>query len=174
MTECRRAHLGVVIAVMLLCLASLTGVSPAEEQKSKGKKDPTVITSQTLTADNKARTALFEGAVAARKGEMTLFADKMLVFYSEEGSGSSIRKIEAEGSVKVIRGDRVITARNATYLTEPEERIIFTGDERASEGDNVVTGTKMTYFMKDDRSVVENSKVFIVDKGAMTGAGGTR
>lgn len=170
MTEGRSVHCGTIIVVVVLCLLFFSGAGHSEEQKNKGKKEPTVITSQTLTADNKARTALFEGSVVARKGEMTLFADKMLVFYSEEEAGSSIRKIEAEGNVKVIKGDRVITARNATYLTEPEERIIFTGDARASEGENIVTGTKMTYFMKDDRSVVENSKVFIVEKGSKTGA----
>lgn len=147
---------------VLLVLFVVSGSGFAQEKKPA--KEPTVITSQNLIADNKAKTALFEGSVVAKKGEMTLFADKMLVYYSEEKGSSNIKKIEAEGNVKVIKGERVVTSKYATYFAEPEEKIIFTGEPRASEGENVVTGTKMTNFMKDDRSIVENSKVFLVDK----------
>ncbi len=160
--------------VLILCAVALVRPALSEEEHDKTAKEPTVITSQTLTADNKARTALFEGTVVARKGDMTLFADKMLVTYSDEKAGNSIKTIDADGNVKVVKGDRVITARHATYQTQPDERIVFTGDPRASEGDNVVTGTKMTYFTKDDRSLVENSKVFLVDKGQKTVQGEKR
>lgn len=147
------------IAVLLgLCL------SQADAQEKKTVKEATVITSQTLTTDSKAKTALFEGAVVAKKGDMTLFADRMLVYYTEEKSSSNIKKIDAEGNVKVVKGEKVITAAAATYLTEPQEKLVFTGSPRASEGENVVTGTKMTYFLKDDHSVVENSKVILVNK----------
>lgn len=155
----------VAASVMLL---AASGAAYAEEKKKltgSSPKEPVVITSKTLSADNKARVAVFEGSVVAKKGEMTMFSDKMTVYYSDEKSGSSITKIDSEGNVKVVKADRVITSKAATYLVEPQERIIFTGEPRASEGANVVTGTKMTYFMQDDRSIVENSKVFIVNKG---------
>lgn len=156
--------------VVFFCLLSIVyylspDLSFAQEKKTtSSSKEPTIITSESLTADNKAKTALFEGSVVARKGEMTLFADKMLVYYSEKKGSSNIKKIDAEGNVKLIKGDRVVTSRFATYFSEPEERIIFTGEPRASEGENVVTGTKMIYFMKDDRSIVENSKVFLIQR----------
>jgi lipopolysaccharide export system protein LptA len=136
------------------------------QKNAPGVKAPTVITAQILTADNKAKTALFEGAVVAKKGEMTLYADKMLVFYGDENGddSSNIKKIDAEGNVKLLKGERVVTAKYATYFAEPEEHTIFTGEPRATEGDNVVTGTKMIYFMSDDRSIVENSKVFLANK----------
>ncbi len=93
-----------------------------------------------------------------------MYADKMLVYYSEEKGSSNVKKIEAEGNVKLVRGNRIVTSKYATYYSEPEEYAVFTGEPRASEGENVVTGTKITYFMKDDHSIVENSKVFIVNK----------
>jgi len=96
---------------------------------------------------------------------MTLYADKMMVYYSEEKEGSaSIKKIEAEGNVKLIKGDRVVISKMATYFAEPEERVVFTGEPKATEGENVITGTKMTYYLKDDRSIVENSKVMLIDR----------
>lgn len=127
------------------------------EDKLLGSKGPIVITSSTLTADNKARTALFEGSVIAKSENMTLYSDRMLVYYTETGK---ITKIEATGHIKLIKDERVITSDSAVYLAG-EELVIFTGEPRAMEGKSVVTGTKMTYFLNDDRSIVENSKVII-------------
>ncbi|MBF0329074.1 MAG: hypothetical protein HQL10_07940 [Nitrospirae bacterium] len=153
------------LKIMLLIMGLIVFYLPqTEAQDKKTVKEATVITAQTLTTDSKAKTALFEGSVIAKKGDMTLFADKMLVYYTDEKSSSNIKKIDADGNVKVVKGEKVITSSAATYLAEPQEKIIFSGSPRASEGENVVTGAKMTYFLKDDHSIVENSKVILVNK----------
>jgi lipopolysaccharide export system protein LptA len=130
-------------------------------------KEPTVITAQSLTADNKAKTALFTGSVVSKKGDSTFYADRMLVYYVESGDGenSNIDKIEADGNVKLVRTGRVITSGKAIYYAGAAERVVFSDKPRATENKNVVTGTIMTYYIKDDRSVVENSKIYIVEKG---------
>jgi lipopolysaccharide export system protein LptA len=154
---------------------SETKAEPKKEQKKQtgkdsflggGDKEATVITSKSLTADNNAKTALFTGHVVAKKGDKTFYADRMLVYYVESGDGenSNIDRIEADGHVKLVRNDRVMTSDKVIYYAGADERAVFTGSPRATEGKNLVTGTIMTYYMKDDRSVVENSKVFIVDK----------
>jgi lipopolysaccharide export system protein LptA len=133
---------------------------------SGSDKEPTVITSEALTTDNNTKTALFKGSVVAKKGDKIMYADSMLVYYTEssDGESSNIDRIEATGKVKLVRGDRVITADKAVYYAGADERAVFTGSPRAIENKNMVTGTTMTYYMKDDRSVVENSKVFLVEK----------
>ncbi|MDA8431693.1 MAG: hypothetical protein M0Z60_01870 [Nitrospiraceae bacterium] len=141
---------------MLACAASVS----AEDQKAK-VKGPITITSESLTADNKAHTALFEGKVAAKTSEMTMYSDTMLVFYTE-GSGD-VTKIEATGNVRLVKGTRVITAREAVYYAD-QDKVVFTGDPRAMDGENVVTGSVMTYFISDDRSQVEKSRVFLKGK----------
>jgi lipopolysaccharide export system protein LptA len=147
--------------VFFLCgVVSISGSPSYGEEKLIESKGPVVITSETLTADNKARTALFEGSVTARTGTMTINSDRMLVYYSE---GGRITKIEAMGNVRLVKGERVITSDEATYFAE-EEKVIFTGRPKAAEGSNMVTGTRMIYLMKEDRSIVENSKVFM-EKG---------
>ncbi len=160
-------------------LVQPAGVMAAEAKKAQGS-EPIVITSQSLLADNAAKTATFVGNVLARKGEATLYAEKMIVYSrkdvdqgrepadsvkpkSDQDKGD-IEKIEADGNVRLVKGGRVITSRFATYYADPEERVVFTGEPKAAEGQNVVTGTKMTYFLKDDRSFVENSKVFLINK----------
>jgi lipopolysaccharide assembly outer membrane protein LptD (OstA) len=76
----------------------------AAGKDTKKEQAPTIITSESLTADNKAKTALFTGSVIAKKADTTIYADRMLVYYSEGGSGSNIDKIESDGNVKLVRG----------------------------------------------------------------------
>jgi lipopolysaccharide export system protein LptA len=144
-----------VVLVFILLLIPLS-IGFTEEMQS-----PVVITSKTLSADNKEKTALFEGSVMAKRGDTTLYADIMKVYYAEEGPVSKIKKIEAEGNVRLVKKRAILTAQKAVYVIEPEENIVFTGQPRASDGENIITGSRITYFVKDERSVVEDSKVFI-------------
>jgi len=133
----------------------------AAEQPKEKIRGPITVTSESLTADNKQHTALFENTVIAKTADMTIHADWMLVHYREQGG--DVTKIEAKGNVKVYRDAKVITSKEATYFAD-EEKVVFTGSPRAIDGENVVTGTKIIYFTKDDRSFVENSKVILKNK----------
>ena len=149
-----------LLTVSLLLVLAVPGGTLAEETKTK-VKGPITITSASLTADNKEHTALFEKDVVAKTTDMTIHADWMLVYYTEQGG--DVTKIEAKGNVRVYREAKVITAQEAVYFAD-EEKVVFTGSPRAIDGDNVVTGTKITYYTKDDRSLVENSKVILKSK----------
>jgi lipopolysaccharide export system protein LptA len=131
------------------------------DNTAKKIKGPITITSEMLTADNQARTALFEQSVVARTASMTMYADRMLVHYDKETG--SITRIDVSGTVKVVTASRVITSQEAVYYAG-EEKIVFTGQPKAVEGENVVTGKKMTYLMNDDRFLVESSKVYLTNK----------
>jgi len=146
-----------IISILFLFLPIL---SNAEDQKTQ-IKGPINITSETLTTDNKAHTALFEKNVVAKTTNLTIYSDKMLVYYKEDGG--TVTKIEATGNVKVLKESRIITSKSAIYYAD-EDKVIFTGEPRAMDGDNVVTGTKITYFMGTDRFQVENSKVILKSK----------
>jgi lipopolysaccharide export system protein LptA len=152
----------IFIPLPLLLLVYLAPSPCSGENRAFETKGPIVINSTSLTADNKAHTALFEGSVTARTDNGTISSDSMLVSYAE---GGSVTRIDARGHVKLVRGDRVITSEAATYFAD-DEKVIFTGEPRATEGGNVVSGTKMTYLMKEDRSIVENPKVFLENKKA--------
>jgi lipopolysaccharide export system protein LptA len=146
---------GSLIIIFLLS----ANVFPAEEaQKMKG---PITITSEMLTADNQTHTALFEHTVVARTTDMTIYANKMLVHYDEDTG--NITGIDAEGDVKLIKDNRIITSKEATYYADGE-KVIFTGDPKAIDGENVVTGRKMTYLLNENRFLVEGSKVFLTKK----------
>ena len=89
------------------------------EEKIEQIKGQIVITSQTLLSDNKARNALFEGSVVAKTENMTLYSDKMLVYYEEE----TIRARLSE----MIKADFIIKKRinpfnpnDDTYSFKPQ------------------------------------------------------
>jgi lipopolysaccharide export system protein LptA len=146
---------------VLLVIFFLISANAFSEQEVKKITGPITITSQMLTADNQAHTALFERSVVARTPDTTIYADRMLVYY-EKDTGN-VTKIEASGNVRFIKGNRVITSKDAVYYAAGE-KTIFTGEPRAVEGENVVTGTKITYLMNVDRFLVEDSKVFLTKK----------
>lgn len=131
------------------------------DSAAKRIRGPITITSGMLTADNQARTALFEQSVVARAADFTIWADRMLVHYDRDTG--NVQRIDVSGAVKVTMANRIITSRDAVYYAG-EERIVFTGEPRALEGENVVTGAKMTYFMNEDRFIVEGSKVFLSNR----------
>ncbi len=143
--------------LIILFLLS-TNVFSEETQKIKG---PITITSERLTADNQTHTALFENSVVARTTDMTIYADRMLVYYDKDTG--SVTKIDTAGGVKLIKGNSVITSKEATYYAD-EEKVTFTGEPRAVEGENVITGSKMTYLLNEDRFLVEGSKVILIKK----------
>lgn len=141
-----------------LLLLFLLSTNVFSEEKAPQIKGPITITSETLTADNNAHTALFEHSVVARTTDMTLFADTMLVSYDKDSGG--IKTIDAEGNIKLLKGTRVIISQKANYYADGD-KVIFTGEPRATDGENVVTGTKITYLLNEDRYLVEDSKVFL-------------
>src|SRR4030043_781563 len=135
-----------------------TNVFSEEIQKKKG---PITITSDRLTANNQTHTAVFENSVVAKTTDMTIYADRMLVYYDKDTG--NVTEIDAEGGVKLVRENRVITSHDAKYYADGD-KVIFTGEPRAVDGENVVTGTKMTYLLNEDRFLVEDSKVFLKKK----------
>ncbi|MBF0319303.1 MAG: lipopolysaccharide transport periplasmic protein LptA [Nitrospirae bacterium] len=155
-------------AIGALAAATATTKAPAAggpsfKKSMKGDKDqPLIVTSATLTADNKKRTATFNGSVKAVKGDITFYANTMVVFYTED-KDQQIDRIEAVGNIKLIQGDKIITSEKATYFGA-NERVVFTGRPEAKEGKNIVTGTKIEYFFETEVSFVENSRVHLEEK----------
>jgi len=145
--------LGIPLFILIMLTSSL-----AVAEAVKKLKGPIVITSERMTADNRAHTTLFEQSVVARTKDMVLYANSMLV-HSDERSGD-VTRIDATGDVRLVRDKRLVTSKEATYYAEGE-KVIFTGSPKAVENGNVITGKKMTYLVDEDRFLVDDSKVFL-------------
>jgi lipopolysaccharide export system protein LptA len=127
----------------------------------KKEKKTVTITSETLTADNKNSTAIFEGAVVARTDDITMYSDKMTVYY--DNARNKVIKIHALGHVKVHKEEKALFSDEAIYLEE-DEKIIFTGNPKAVDGENVISGTQIIFYLKDDRAEVQGSRVVLQNK----------
>jgi len=149
------------LTICFLTILWVFAANTSADEETKKIKGPITITSDMLTADNQARTALFEKSVIARTTDMTMYADRMLVHYAKDTG--NVTRIDANGSVRVAKENRAITSEEAVYYAG-EEKIVFTGEPKAVEDDNVVTGKKITYLMNEDRFLVEDSKVFLTNK----------
>ncbi len=146
-----------IVSSLLLCTA-LHASALVEPVVNKTEKKPIVITSETLTADSKNNTAVFEGSVVAKSDDLTMYSDAMTVYY--DNVESKVRKIHAVGNVKVLNNERVLFSDEAVYF-DSEEKIIFSGNPKVIEGENVITGRQITFFLKDERAEVEGSRVIL-------------
>ena len=122
----------------------------------KTKREPVVITSNSMEADKLGDTVTFTGNVTLKKAGMTLTSDSMVVFYDAQSKG--IKEIDAYGNVVVRKEGRVAFSNKASYYSR-EEKIVLSGDARIIENENQLGGETITLFMNEDRSVVEAGKI---------------
>lgn len=124
------------------------------------KDEPIVITSVSLIADTKQNIVTFVDHVKAVKGNMVLLADKMEVKYFPETG--KVKDIKASGSITLTKGSNVIKSDIANY-DSIDDKVIFTGNLSARVGKNIITGTKIIFYINNERSLVENSKVRVLN-----------
>ena len=143
-------------AALLAIIVCFIAFADAYSEDLEGRE--IVVTSVSLEVDSQTNTALFKGSVVAKVDFVTIYADRMKISYSD--SKKKVVEIQASGNVRVSNEEKVIFSKDARYVHE-EEKIIFTGTPKVVEGENIITGTKIIYFLKDDRAIVEGSKVVL-------------
>jgi lipopolysaccharide export system protein LptA len=132
----------------------LTGVafgSPDVSPVPERNENPIYIKSDQLLTDTKNRTATFIGKVIARQGDMTLYADRMVVHYAAEGG--NVERVECTGTVRFIQLNRSGSAGKAVYDNRLGT-IVLTVNPKVYQGEDMVSGTEITYYLADQRSIV--------------------
>jgi len=133
-----------------LVLATPAAKSPAQKDRSNL---PITIKSAQLSADNKGRTAIFTGKVVAKQGDVTIYSDKLTIYYGDKKS--EVEKIEADGNVRILQENRIGIASHAVYESKAG-RIVLSGNPRprVMQGSDTITGKTITYLIDDERSIV--------------------
>jgi len=163
------------------CLVWAGMLVPAAQSSDRSPVPSTeiIITAQSLVFRNQDNTARFEGKVVMTKGDLVMQADQMVVHFDgptsapapsggghTEGPGlpafgnRAVSLIDATGHVVMQQGSKQAKSNKALY-DQRDETLVLTGDPEAWETGYRVAGTKMTMFLKEDRSIVENSRVVI-------------
>lgn len=65
-----------------------------------------------------------------------------------------ITRLEAQGKVRMVQGDRVATGDKAIYYTQ-EEKIVLMGNPQLWRGENSLKGQEIVFYIKENRAVVE-------------------
>jgi lipopolysaccharide export system protein LptA len=122
----------------------------AEERNNQ----PIQIKSSDLATDTANRTATFTGKVSARQGDVTIYSDRLVIFYSEKEK--DVDKVEAFGNVRIVQGDRTALAGHAVYENKAGKIILY-DNPSVYQGENVVTGKEITYYLDTQRSQVTSA-----------------
>ena len=147
---------------LLVAALFLMAAAPDPAALEKEKREPIVVTSDRMEADELGSTVTFIGGVTLKKETLTLTADRLVVYYDTKDKG--VREIEARDNVVVRQDGRVAMANKAVYYSK-DEKIVLTGEPRIIENENQLGGERITLFMRSDRSIVEGGNVlFYQDK----------
>lgn len=151
------------LSLLLLCSLPAGAVSQPATAAQTARKDrsakPINIKSDELKADNKGKTATFIGRVVARQDDVTIYADKLIIYYGEQED--EVDKIEAIGSVRILQTNRIGTGGHALYENKIG-KITLTINPKVTQDKDSVTGKVIVYYLDEERSVVtsgENTRV---------------
>jgi lipopolysaccharide export system protein LptA len=144
-------------AVVLAIGAALFGAAPVAAQQAKGVSNselgsqPIEITADRVNADSVRNSVTFEGNVVAVQADVTMYANRVHAEYSREAK--AIERIEAEGDVRVIQGDREARSPRAVFYNL-EQRVVLSGGADLRQGENTLRGETLTIYLRENRSVV--------------------
>lgn len=128
-----------------------TALFAAETARNDRSGQPIHIKSNELVTDSKAGTATFIGKVLAKQQDVSIYADKLVVYYSEKDG--QVDRVEALGHVRIVQLNRVGTAEHAVYNNK-EGKISLFINPKVYQGKDVVSGKVITYYIGEERSVV--------------------
>jgi lipopolysaccharide export system protein LptA len=160
-------YTGIFLILFFSLLFPATGQTQVSLQEDAQKSDAgaIVIKSQSLEVDNQKRIVVFSGQVDAKKDDMTINCEKMIVYYidqsAEKESGKTdvrIDKIVATGKVKISRPDGALAMSEKAVYYENDEKVVLTGRPVVKQGNDFVEGSRITLYLKEKRSTVEGSE----------------
>lgn len=144
------------LVFLLLTTSPLLAEPPAAEVSRKDRSNlPITIKASQLATDNRARKAVFTGKVVAKQGDITIFSDKLTVYYDDRASSrNEVNKIEADGNVRIVQLNRVGVADHAVYDNREGKITLSGGNPRVTQGSDSTSGKIITYLIDDERSIV--------------------
>lgn len=145
----------IIICNMLICLAASLMLSSAYADTLTRKERsnlPIIIKSNDLSADNKGRTAIFTGKVVSKQGDITIYSDKLTIYYGDKKE--DVEKIEADGNVRIVQENRTGVSAHAVYESKLGRITLTGGNPKVMQGTDTVTGKIIVYFVDEDKSVV--------------------
>jgi lipopolysaccharide export system protein LptA len=196
---CRGAFaLAVIAAGDAGAQSAVQGVPNAMQGFSQNRDQPIQIEAASLEMRDKKKEATFSGNVKVVQGDTTMTSKTLVVFYDSTpapaaapaanskaaaksapiqsatpgpGGSSSIRRLEAKGSVVVTQKDQVVTGETAVFETKTN-LITMLGGVVLTQGKNVLRGDRLMVDMTTGVSRVESDSGRVQGLFQSSGQGG--
>ena len=173
--------LALIASSDVLAQGAMTGVPNAMQGFSQNRDQPIQIEAASLEMRDKKKEATFSGNVKVVQGDTTMTSKTLVVFYDSgpaagspppaapkgaksasmqsatpgPGGSSSIRRLEARGSVVVTQKDQVVTGETAIF--DPRANLItMAGGVVLTQCKNVLKGDRLKVDMTTGVSRVES------------------
>ena len=190
-----------------LAQGAMSGVPNAMQGFSQNRDQPIQIEAASLEMRDKKKEATFSGNVKVVQGDTTMTSKSLVVFYDSgpapatpapaapaapkgsksgpmqsatpgPGGSSSIRRLEARGSVVVTQKDQVVTGDTAIFDTRAN-LITMAGGVVLTQCKNVLKGDRLKVDMTTGVSRVESDGgkvqgMFIQGENCGSGSGGSK
>jgi lipopolysaccharide export system protein LptA len=194
--------LGLVASGGAFAQGAVSGVPNAMQGFSQNRDQPIQIEAASLEMRDKKKEATFAGNVKVVQGDTTMTSKTLVVFYESSsgekpapapanaqaakgapmqsatpgpGGSSSIKRLEARGSVVVTQKDQVVTGETAIFDTKAN-LITMVGGVVLTQCKNVLRGDRLLVDMTTGVSRVESDSgkvqgLFVQSQGQACGSG---
>jgi lipopolysaccharide export system protein LptA len=198
-SACRTAFaLALIAAGDATAQSAVQGVPNAMQGFSQNRDQPIQIEAASLEMRDKKKEATFAGNVKVVQGDTTMTSKTLVVFYDSTptpaaapaanakaaaksapmqsaspgpGGSSSIRRLEARGSVVVTQKDQVVTGETAVFDTKTN-LVTMLGGVVLTQGKNVLRGDRLMVDMTTGVSRVESDSGRVQGLFQSSGQGG--
>lgn len=192
----RAALIGLAMALTddTFAQSAVQGVPNAMQGFSQNRDQPIQIEAASLEMRDKKKEATFSGDVKVVQGDTTMTSKTLVVFYDNAtpagsaepaksakapiksaapgpGGSSSIRRLEAKGSVVVTQKDQVVTGETAVFDTR-SNLVTMLGGVVLTQGKNVLRGDRLVVDMTTGVSRVESDSGRVQGLFQSSGQGG--
>jgi len=188
--------LAMVVAGDAGAQSAVSGVPNAMQGFQQNRDQPIQIEAASLEMRDKKKEATFSGNVKVVQGDTTMTSKSLVVFYDSTpapapaaapaanakaapmqaatpgpGGSSSIKRLEAHGSVVVTQKDQVVTGDTAVFDTKTN-LITMLGSIVLTQGKNVLRGDRLLVDMTTGVSRVESDSGRVQGLFQSSGQGG--
>ncbi|MCS6985870.1 MAG: OstA family protein [Sphingomonadaceae bacterium] len=147
-----RALLALPLAAVLAVPAAAQAISALKGHDGRAPIDVSADRIEVLDAE---RSALFQGNVRVRQGELTIESQRLRVVYEPRPGGDPIiRRLDADGAVRIRSPSETARARYGIY--DVERRILtLIGDVELSQRDTTLKGDRLVLNLATGRSTLD-------------------
>ncbi|MDX2481420.1 MAG: lipopolysaccharide transport periplasmic protein LptA [Desulfuromusa sp.] len=146
---------GLLLILLSISCCCVSAAFAAEATPELDRNQPIEITAQQLEVLQQQRQSIFTGNVVAKQGEMTLYAEKLIVVFQK--NQDQVERLDAIGGVRVLQLDRIATGEKAVFHRE-EEVLVLIGNAEVTQGKNKISGEEITLYIKENRTLVKSSE----------------